>query len=428
MNLLECFKTAVENLGRHKTRSFLTMLGVIIGIASVIMMTTLGTSMKSNILTQFDVMQPDMITITAITVAKKGAIGPGMGGMGLSAGQSALVFTEYDVANMKALEDVSKVIPTSSIPVVSVEYKGSVQTVIRAITATDINATALSVGFESGGVFGEGKEECVIGYDVAHMFTDAGNITVGEKIVLRLMSGGSVNATVSGIMKKSSDIISRLTQVDTSIYVPIDPFYNVAIKSPHINQTVKVFSSIAIKAESVKALDGAQKNVLDYLNSNESDAKILAGPDMKFRATSQESTAKQVSSIIDLLITFIGAIAAISLVVGSIGIANIMLVTVTERTREIGIMKAVGAKSHDILQIFLTESIFIGLFGGVIGCILGPLLGYVIVDMLLGVPAYLSYEWFGISVLVGVAVGALAGYYPAKKATKVDPIVALRYE
>lgn len=424
MDLLEAVSTSFENLGRHKMRTFLTMLGIIIGVASVIMMATLGTSVKNSVISNFDILQPDMMTITA---AARNASDLGHGPAANI--QPGLVFTDYDIQNIEALEEyVSAVIPTGSIPIVSLESNGSVRTTVKSLTATVAEANALNADFESGTAFSEGSSECVIGYDVALLFNESIPLKAGDTITFNLMNGASATATISGVLNKSTDLVSRFMGVDNSIYVPIDPFYSVILKSPSTNESTRVFGSIGIKAKDVSRLGDAQKAVLDYLNGENSDAKKLVGPDIEFRALTQESTAKQISSAIDTLTTFIGAIAAISLVVGSIGIANIMLVTVTERTREIGIMKAVGAKSRDVLQIFLTESVLIGIMGSAAGCILGPLLGYIVVNFILSVPVAFNYSWFFISVIAGAGVGAIAGYYPARKATKVDPIVALRYE
>jgi putative ABC transport system permease protein len=416
----------------HKMRTFLTMLGVIIGVASVVMMATLGTSVKGSIISNFDILQPDMMTISA--AKKSGAgIGGGLGGGGGTGAQSGLFFTEYDVEAIRGMTDyVSLAIPSGSIQVISVEFNGTIRTTIHSLTATTTDANALSAisRFESGSVFSEGKRECALGYEVARMFGNNATVPLklGDLLEFRLANGTTANATVSGVLNKSTDMVSRFMQIDTTVYVPIDPFYGTTVKSPHTNKSTLVFGSLAIKAKDVRKLVETQKAVLDYLNSNESDARMLLASEYEFRAATQESTASQISSMVDMLTLFIGAIAAISLVVGSIGVANIMLVTVTERTREIGIMKAVGAKSRDILQIFLTESILMGLMGSVAGCIIGPTLGYFVVKFLLDVPVSFDYTWFAISVLVGIGVGVIAGYYPARKATKVDPIVALRYE
>ncbi|MDD5502657.1 MAG: ABC transporter permease [Candidatus Thermoplasmatota archaeon] len=417
-------------MSRHKMRTFLTMLGVIIGVASVVMMATLGTSVKGSIISNFDILQPDMMTISAAKKAGAG-IGGGLGGGGGAGAQSGLFFTEYDVEAIRGMTDyVSLAIPSGSIQVISEEFNGTIRTTIRSLTATTTDANTFSADFESGSVFSKGKRECVLGYDVARMFGDNATVPLklGDLLTFRLANGTTVNATVSGVLNKSTDMVSRFMQIDTTVYVPIDPFYGTTVKSPHTNESARVFGSLAVKAKDVGKLEKAQNAVLDYLNGNESDARRLLASEYEFRASTQESTAKQISSMVDMLTLFIGAIAAISLIVGSIGVANIMLVTVTERTREIGIMKAVGAKSRDILQIFLTESMLMGLMGSVAGCIIGPTMGYLVVKFLLDVPVSFDYTWFAVSVLVGISVGVIAGYYPARKATKVDPIVALRYE
>ena len=163
-----------------------------------------------------------------------------------------------------------------------------------------------------------------------------------------------------------------------------------------------------------------------YLESDESDAAERA-EGLTFQLKTSTELLSQLEDVFNLLQNFIVGIAGISLLVGSIGIANIMLVSVTERTREIGIMKAVGAQRRDILGLFLVEAIILGVIGAVFGTLLGLGAGFALAEFV-GVPYVFPTTWAAVAVVVGILVGVLAGLYPAWSASRTDPIDALRYE
>jgi putative ABC transport system permease protein len=169
-----------------------------------------------------------------------------------------------------------------------------------------------------------------------------------------------------------------------------------------------------------------QDRVRAYLQTD-SDARDLKPENYAFRVQTIEDLVDQIRSLLDTFTAFVTGVAVISLLVGSIGIANIMLVSVTERTREIGIMKAVGAQNTDVLQLFLVEAVVLGVVGAVAGIVLG-VVGAVAATAYVGLPLSFPVEWAGIAVAVGILVGAAAGLYPAWSAARTDPIDALRYE
>ena len=302
---------------------------------------------------------------------------------------------------------------------------------------------------EDGRQFEQGEREAVVNPAVAGQFEE--DLEVGDELTIALQGGQQTTVTVVGITD-SSEGLSPFEGFEPSprVYVPTDPFYteDAAGAVPggggeggdgdgaDENGTDDLdgsddalFLAIVVEAESADEadIDRAQESAIGYLESDESDASELLGDDLEITLQTSAELLQQLEDVLDLLQNFIVGIAAISLLVGSIGIANIMLVSVTERTREIGIMKAVGAQNREILGLFLAESVILGIVGAILGTLLGLVAGY-LGAWYIELPLVYPYEYVVLAIAVGVLVGIAAGLYPAWRAARTDPIDALRYE
>jgi putative ABC transport system permease protein len=286
---------------------------------------------------------------------------------------------------------------------------------------------AKGIDFVAGRPYAEGRSEVVLNEQAASMFGE--NVTVGDTLNLtRAANGESLASEVVGIVRESSG--SRQSFLGGSggpaVYAPTDPFYERTIPSPTARGDEKVYSRLLVTATDVQVIEEVQGRVFAHL-TEESDARILKPEGYQFEVTTYDQLVDQIREVSNTFTAYISGIALVSLVVGAIGIANIMLVSVTERTREIGIMKAVGATRGDILQIFLAEAVILGALGSILGTLLGLAGGFVGTSLIF-LPLRFEIQWAVVAVLVGVLVGVAAGLYPAWNAARIDPIDALRHE
>ena len=433
----DIFSMALDTMKSYKIRTFLTLIGVIIGVAAVIMVTTAGNSVSTFIAEQWNLFNPTGMVI-----------GMGTGGAVPQLSIRSVVFTTNDVENIQRLPSIKTVAPVGVVPVIKIlKRDGFLKWESRPgetmYASTESILEILNMDLEEGTMFQEGKNEVVISKNVAEVFGKDKPLKVGDTIYLRRVDGKTLEAKVVGILKQSSSVSMFNTLSTPGIICPAKPYYSSYFGSNagSILKRVVAYTILLAEAKDTKQVQEAQDEILSYLNGTGSDASQYKDENSDFVVITQQYILDRVDKIMSVIRTYITAIALISLLIGGVGIANIMFATVTERTREIGTMMAVGAKRRDILQLFLYQSMVIGLLGGVAGCILGASGSWFVVDLLnnsiqnLGGAfstgsIQLSYapEWFLIASVVGILIGIAAGVLPARKAAKMDPVVALRYE
>jgi len=400
MKLIDSLIIALKALGGNKLRSFLTMLGVIIGIFAVITLVSMGEAGKAFIYFQISQFGTGS-TYMEIHPGKPGSAGSRFTG----ALESTL--TREDVNAIAKLKHVKAVIG-------SIVRSGTLKYGHKAFDTSFLEGTSYNYvemvthRVEKGRFFTSQEEAlrkkvCVIGPTVAKELF--GNfLPIGERIKVN----GS-KFVVIGVLEKKGSMFGF--DLDSMAFIPLATAEN-------------LFDTKRIIEIGVTAIDDAS---VPSAVAEIRQALISRHGEEDFRIETQTQTLDTINSVMSVLTSMIGGIAAISLLVGGIGIMNIMLVSVTERTREIGIRKAIGATKRDVFIQFLVESVVISLLGGVIGIALGVGVSLVIMKFI-GVPLIIATWAATLAVFVSLGVGIGSGLYPSMRAASLDPVEALRYE
>ena len=406
MNITNLFKIALRALSNNKMRSFLTALGIIIGVASVIIMLAIGQGSKKSIQGQISEMGSNMIMVHP-GEEMKGGVKQDKSSM------ETLKLNDYEniVAQTKYVAAVSPEVSSSGQFIYSNNnYRAS----IDGVSQEYLDIRQLQI--ESGEMFSKqdiksNTKVCVIGKTIVKNLFPGGQDPVGK--IIRF---NKIPFRVVGVLK-AKGYNSMGDDQDEIVLAPYSTVMKRILAQTYLGS---IFCSALTENLTDKAVD-------EISNILRQDHKIKQNETDDFNVRSQEELSTMMSSTTNLMTVLLACVAGISLVVGGIGIMNIMYVSVTERTREIGLRMSVGARGVDILSQFLIEAIMISLVGGIIGIIIG-IGGSYIVNILAKWPIYIQPWSVFLSFGVCSFTGVFFGWYPAKKAANLNPIDALRYE
>jgi len=406
-------QTAYRALKSNRVRSSLTVLGIVIGITAIMLIVALGEGAQRLILSQIEGMGADTIVVR-----------PGRNPKGPSDFAQTLfsdALKEHDIEMLARKENVPDLVSIAPVVFLSeaVSYGGEVERPTIYGWSAEFLEKVLKTKVERGTTFGEEeiKQEAsvaIIGTRIEENLFE-GEDPLGKNIRIK-----GHNFRVIGVFPVKG---SSFFNVDNVVLVPHTTAQTYLSGKDYYQEVMLQVSSAEVVERAVQDVKATLRELHNIDDPEKDD----------FYIETQKAAADQISTILSTLTAFLTAVVAISLIVGGIGVMNVMLVSVTERTREIGLRKALGARSRDILAQFLLESMFLTLFGGAIGITLGAIFGYIIA---IGLSQALAVDWTYafpvqatiIGLLVSAGVGLVFGGYPAWKASRKSPIEALRYE
>jgi putative ABC transport system permease protein len=418
-------KLSLNSLLHSQLRSWLTILGIVIGVAAVISIVSISNGMQQDLDARVSGLDLDIITIapgaaTAVTrMPGSGGGGGGSGSSSTTAASDAENLTQKDILTLKRIDGI-KLVTGTIISKEDVYYQGQLASLsltgIDPIDWNEISKPELS----TGRLLGPGdKLGVIIGSNVAKsVFKNE----IGINRIIEI-EGGTLLEPISKSFRVVGILKSTGSRDDDSIIVPIDILREYAQKDESMD-------SIIVKAENSEEVNElVQKIEKDLLMS-----RRLTITEKDFSVTTAQSSLERITDITDSMSLFLGAIAAVSLIVGAVGIANTMFTSVLEKTKEIGIMKSIGATNKDILTIFILNAALFGFVGGILGVLLGAIVSAMIPLMGLSIvgggsmKAVFTVDLIFYGIALAMIIGTLSGLIPAIRASKLKPIDALRYE
>lgn len=413
MKLSSPIKISYNNLLASKFRSFLTILGIIIGIASVIVVMAIGASAQQLILSQVSGIGSNLIGVLPGASDSKGPPASALG----------IVITTLKEADLQAILQ-KKNVPNAAdgcayvSGVAPEKYKSnSSEASFQGVSPSFPNVE--SVKLKAGRFFTTEEESGLA--RVAILGPDQATALFGNEDPLgKVFSLKDTNFTVIGLFEKRG--ASGFTNTDNLTYIPLETAQKILLGINYVN-------FMRVKIDSADNLDRAAADI-EYTLRTQHKIKNIIDDDFSVRNTAQALTT--ITNITNVLKYFLAGIAGISLLVGGVGIMNIMLISVNQRIREIGLRKAVGARSRHIILQFLIESVFLTLLGGIVGIVFGILLAF-LASVVINALGYswefiISLSSIVVATSVAVLIGVLFGLYPARKASRISPMEALRYE
>jgi putative ABC transport system permease protein len=405
MNIANLLKIAFKALNNNKLRCFLTMLGIIIGVASVITMLAIGQGSKNSIKAQISEMGSNMIMIHPGNMQR--------GGVRQSAdAMQTLQVSDYEA--LKELAGIAAISPSVNSGGQFINGNNNYPSTVYGITPEYLDIRKLKV--KDGSMFSDhdiksAAKVCVLGKTVVdNLFPN------GEDPVGRVVRFGKIPLTVIGVLESKGTNSMGQDQDD----VVLAPYTTVMKRILAIDYIQGIFASAVDENHTEQVIE----SITDELRTRH---KIKPEAENDFGIRSQQELSEMMNSTSDMMTVLLACIAGISLLVGGIGIMNIMYVSVTERTREIGLRMSIGARGIDILSQFLIEAVIISVSGGIIGIIVGCVASW-LVNAIAHWPVYVQAYSVLLSFAVCTITGVFFGWYPAKKAANLDPIEAIRYE
>ena len=405
MEFMNTFRLALRALARNKMRSALTMLGIVIGVAAVIAVVSIGQGAQYMVQQGIQAMGTNVVFIAAGS-GRPGGIRVGYGGV------KTLTIDDLN-AILREIPLIKQAAPSVNSRRQIVYGNQNWSTVVNGTTPNYFEIRNWSI--QSGSVFSDEEVDlaanvCVIGTTVAK------SLFLDENPVGKTLRIGTLPFRVDGVLEsKGQNVIGQ--DQDDAVYAP---YTTVQRKISGITWVQFINASAISPVASVAAV----APITSLLRERH---RIRPGVDDDFFVRTQSEVADLMNQTQGIMTMLLGGIASVSLLVGGIGIMNIMLVSVTERTREIGVRMAVGATESDVQQQFLVEAVTLSMMGGAIGIILG-LVGSALISDFLSWPTLVSVKAIVTAAIFSAAVGIFFGYYPARKAARLDPIEALRYE
>lgn len=405
MKLAECLKSAVKNVFSNKMRTFLTMLGIIIGISSVIMIVSIGNGSQAAIEEEFESFSTGSISVSLVSSKDVET-------------RDLLTMDDYEL--LKNLEGVKYVSPTYSgrnTKIKLLDPRETKNASVKGVTADSKyidNPTMLYGRYISENDVDMKTNVVVINDTTAvKIFGSSTEEVIGEKISVKTWKGSN-KYTVVGIMENAN----ASTETQYSDEFPETVILPITTAMKLYNNTN--LSGLSVLIDDLEQTEGMKTQITDALSSAHNNTD-------KYYIQDSSEMVDSINSILSYVTLFISFVAGISLLVGGIGVMNIMMVTVTERTKEIGIRKSIGAKNKDIRVQFITEAIILTSIGGFLGLALGWI-GALLIGNLAGIAPVMSMISVVLAVGISMGIGIVFGVAPANKAAMLDPIEALRFE